>query len=166
MKPENFLIPLVWPFKWNLFNRQCYYVKVFEFSQHVIRNASRILFSATLRCKQTQHQTDNFFKNFWKGGKRNKAYFADRKELSANETSEVDWKTVICLRCALEGRRRNSRRDFTQIKCSHLMSLRTPREQNNDLLYFYSCTLTNYLSLYSIYSFIFFYFLIILKFYR
>ena len=35
------------------------------------------------------------------------------------------------------------------------MSLRTPREQNNDLLYFYSCTLTNYLSLYSIYSLFF-----------
>lgn len=46
-----------------------------------------------------------------------------------------------------------------------LMSLRTAREQNNDLLYFYSCTFTNYLSLYSIYSF-FFYFLTILKFYR
>ena len=45
-----------------------------------------------------------------------------------------------------------------------LMSLRTAREQNNDLLYFYPCTFTNYLSLYSSYSFIIiiFYFLIIL----
>ena len=95
-------------------------MKVFEFLQHVFRNSSRILFSATIRCKQTQQQKDKFLKTFWKGGKRNKAYFADRKELSANETSEVDCKTVICLRCSLEGRRPNARRDFTQIKCSHL----------------------------------------------
>lgn len=160
MKPENFLIPLVWPFKWNLFNRQCYYVKVFEFSQHVIRNASRILFSATLRCKQTQHQTDNFFKNFWKVGKRNKAYFADRKELSAIKRNVWGWLKNCYLFAVCFGRKaaKFAERFYSDKVFSPkiLMSLRTPREQNNDLLYFYSCTLTNYLSLYSIYSFIFF----------